>query len=190
MNEKLLMLDIGSGLGGASQAMKSRGWRVLTVDIEPRFNPDFIADARTWSYEGERPDLVWASPPCVEFSRESMPWCRTGSTPDMSIVLGCKRIIDECQPRYWVIENVRGAVSHFRPYLGEPAARVGPFFLWGRFPPLGSIPRDWKKKESYGSKQRAERAKIPGGLSLALAQAIEWQGSLFEPEAQRLAEAL
>lgn len=162
--------------------MRMRGWNVVTIDIEPRFNPDIIADARTWSYEGARPDLIWASPPCVEFSRESMPWCRTGNEPDMSIVLGCKRIIEEANPRYWVIENVRGALHYFRPHFGEPAARVGPFFLWGNFPQLGTIKRDFKKKESYGSKQRAERAKIPAGLSLALAQAIEWQGSLFEAQ--------
>lgn len=120
------------------------------------------------------------SPPCVEFSRESMPWCRTGAAPDMSIVLGCKRIIDECNPRYWVIENVRGAAKYFLPYFGEPAFRYGPFFLWGRFPPLGKPRFEMRKKESYGSKQRAERAKVPLALSLAVARAIESQGVLFE----------
>jgi hypothetical protein len=183
----MLMLDIGAGLGGASQSMRARGWDVVTVDVEPRFNPDIVADIRDFVWHGARPDLVWISMPCTEFSRESMPWCRTGNEPDMSLVLAGKRFIETCQPRYWVMENVRGALHYFRPYFGEPAARVGPFFLWGNFPPLGTIKRDYKKKESYGSKQRAERAKIPAGLSLALAQAIEWQGSLFEaqPSQQR-----
>lgn len=173
----MLMLDLGSGLGGASQAMKERGWKVVTVDIEPDFSPDVIADLREWSWTGPRPDLVWCSPPCTEFARESMPWSRTGNRPDMSIVNACKRIVAECNPRYWVIENVRGAV----PHIGKPSAIVGPFFLWGVFPPLGRIAITWRKKESFGSKQRAERARIPYSLSLTLALAIERQMELPLP---------
>lgn len=54
----LLMLDLCCGLKGASAAMRDRGWEVV---------------------RGRRPDLVWASPPCTEFSRESMPWTKTGN---------------------------------------------------------------------------------------------------------------
>ena len=58
------MLDLFSGLGGASRAMRERGWDVITVDIEPEFNPSIIADISTYHYEGKLPvDLVWASPP-------------------------------------------------------------------------------------------------------------------------------
>lgn len=172
----MLMLDICAGLGGASQAMRERGWMVVTLDNDPRFCPDVVADVRTWSWSGARPDLVWCSPPCVEFSRESMPWCRTGNVPDMSLVNACKRIISECQPRYWVIENVRGAV----PYLGKPSVNVGPFYLWGSFPDLGRSPMSaFRKKESYTSGRRAERAKVPRSVSWALSVAIESQVSLW-----------
>jgi hypothetical protein len=173
----MLMLDLCSGLGGASRAMKQRGWQVVTLDIDPRFAPDVLADLREWSWPGERPDLIWASPPCTEFARESMPWSRTGNTPDMSIVNACRRIIAECDPRYWILENVRGAV----PYLGKPSSIVGPFFLWGVFPPLGRIAVNWRKKESFSSKQRAERAMIPRQLSLAVALAVEGQSMLPFP---------
>ncbi len=172
----MLMIDICSGLGGASQAMIDRGWTVITLDNDPKFNPDVVADVRAWSWTGERPDLIWCSPPCVEFARESMPWCRTGNAPDMSLVNACRRIIAESKPRYWVIENVRGAI----PYLGKPAAKIGPFYLWGAFPDIGApTMARFRKKESYGSKQRAERAKIPHYISTALAIAIECQASMF-----------
>lgn len=69
----MLMLDLCCGLGGASKAMKERGWDVITVDIDPEFNPTIVADLRTFHYSGPRPDLVWASPPCTEFSKYSMP---------------------------------------------------------------------------------------------------------------------
>ena len=54
----MLMLDLGSGLGGASLAMKKRGWNVVTMDIDPRFGTDVVADMLTWSWRGERPDFV------------------------------------------------------------------------------------------------------------------------------------
>lgn len=166
------MLDLCAGLGGASQAMKSGGWQVFTVDVDPRFNPDIVADIREFSWNGQRPDLVWASPPCTEFSRESMPWCRTGQAPDMSIVLACLRIIRECNPPYWVIENVRGAIRHFRPILGPPRSSFGPFFLWGVFPIRGHHPIEYKPKESYSGKRSDLRAKVPAEVSLAVLDSI------------------
>lgn len=172
------MLDLGSGLGGANQAMKDRGWQVVTVDINSDFEPDVIADLRQWSWNGSRPDLIWASPPCDEFAREFMPWIKTGNKPDLSIVLACKRIIDECQPRFWIIENVKGAISWFRPILGDYRTCYDPFYLWGYFPDLGDF-KVQTKKQRYSSKQKAERAMIPYQLSLAVALAIEHQPELL-----------
>lgn len=173
-----LMLDLCAGLGGASQAMRARGWDVITVDYDARFGCDVTADIRTWRWEGPRPDLVWASPPCDEFSRESMPWCKTGKAPDMSIVMGCLRVIAETQPPMWVLENVRGAGPWFAPVLGPPRQRVGPFFLWGNFPPLGVNMAQFRKKESYSSSRPDLRAMVPEALSLAIAVAVESQGRL------------
>lgn len=178
----MLMLDIGSGLGGASQAMKEHGWQVVTVDIEPLFQPSVVADMRTWSWHGERPDLVWCSPPCTEFAKFAMPcWYPTETLPppDMSLVLACKRIIDECHPRYWVIENVRGAVKWFIPILGRPLLVCRPYFLWGHFPLLSINRRGWRRKtKDLPSTARAKRAQIPISLSLALTLAIESQQEL------------
>lgn len=171
----LLMLDICAGLGGASAAMLDRGWQVITLDNDPAFDCDITADIRTWSWQGRRPDLIWCSPPCDEFARESMPWCKTGVTPDMSLIRACQRIIKETRPRYWVIENVRGAL----PYLGRPSARVVPFYLWGHFPPI-SLNLKMRKKESMSSTWAAERAMIPYPLSLAMATAIEQARPLFD----------
>lgn len=174
----MLMLDLCCGLKGASAAMKDRGWQVVTLDIDPRFRPDIVADVRGWSWNGERVELIWASPPCTEFARESMPWSRTGNEPDMSIVLGCQRIIDEARPTFWAIENVRGAVSWLAPYLGRPAFVNFPWFLWGFFPAL-SIPHIQSNKEKLSSRRKEERARIPYRLSLALALAVENQGLLL-----------
>jgi len=174
----MMVLDLCAGLKGASQAMRARGWRVVTLDYDPRFECDFTADVREWHYPAHlpRPDLVWASPPCDEFSREFMPWSKTGKQPDMSIALACKRIIDEVQPTFWVIENTQGAIRHFRPHFGNYRLCVGPFYLWGFFPVPGNISqKGWRKKSSLSSAAPAERAIIPQSLSSAIAQGCESQ---------------
>jgi site-specific DNA-cytosine methylase len=168
------MLDLCSGLGGASQAMRERGWTVITLDNEAVFKPDIVADLCTWIYDGPRPDLIWASPPCTEFARESMPWSRTGNAPDLALVNAVFRIVAGAQPRYWILENVRGAM----PWLGPPREIHGPFYLWGHFPRLGRPRLCMRLKESYSSKQRAERAKISRALSVAVALAVESQAEL------------
>lgn len=165
----MLMLDLFSGLGGASQAMRARGWRVVTVDVEPRFRPDVVADLRAWTWDGERPDLVWASPPCDEFARESMPWCKTGRAPDLSLVMATLEIVRRAEPRFWAMENVRGA----QRWIGRAAKIVGPFYLWGWFPDFDAKLIGYRNKESFSSSQDAQRAKVPDEISVALAAACE-----------------
>jgi len=172
--------------------MQRRGWHIITLDNDTAFSPDILADVRTWHYQGEAPTLIWASPPCNEFSREFFPWTRTGNPPDLSIFTACKRIIQEAHPTYWIIENTRGAV----PYFGTPSFIRYPYYLWGFFPPIGTVDLSKRKhKDSYPSSAKAERAKIPFALSLRIAQAIEtsppltWTGraaqSAHSPQASR-----
>ena len=175
-----LMLDLCAGLGGASAAMRARGWDVVTLDNDPAFNCDVTADIRTWSWHGPRPDLIWLSDPCTEFAREFMPWSQTGTPPDLRILMGGMRVICESQPRIWVRENVKGSMSWVRPILGPPRQIVGPFYLWGTFPPLGVGRLRMRPKESYPSSRPDLRAVIPAAISLAVAVAVEAQGQLFD----------
>lgn len=177
----MLMLDLFAGLGGASAAMRDRGWDVVTVDADPSFGCTVTADLAAWSWDGPRPELVWASPPCLEFSRAHLPWLRGKyPAPSLALVEAAVRIVRECDPVWWVIENVRGAVRWFRPLLGACVCQVGQAFLWGRFPDLGRV-RVPAHKERLSSRRRAERSAIPYPISLALALACE--SSLFALEA-------
>lgn len=164
-------IDLCCGLGGASAAWKARGWDVLTLDADPRFAADVTADVRAWSYRGPRPLLAWASPPCTEFSRSILPWIRDPKAPDMSILEGCLRVIRECDPVFWCLENVRGAVRWLAPLLGPPRRSHGPFFLWGNYPAFRC--RVPPFKERLSSARRAERAMVPYQLSDRLAAACE-----------------
>jgi len=170
-----LMLDLCAGLGGASAAFVAAGWDVVTLDFDSRFGCTITDDLAKWSWSGRQVDFIWASPPCTEFSRESMPWCRTGVAPDMTLVRAVYRVVAECLPRLgWVLENVRGAV----PFLGSPRAIVGPFYLWGDFPSPGRPVFRMKHKQSYSSRNAAERAKIPYALSAAVELAVSSQSRI------------
>jgi hypothetical protein len=170
---RVRMLDLFAGLGGASAAMRDRGWDVVTVDADPAFGCTVTTDLTAWVYEGPPVDLVWASPPCEEFTRTILPWlAKTAPVPSMALVEASLRIVRQVRPRWWVLENVRGACRWFRPTLGAVRQTVGPYFLWGEFPAFGCrlTKRD---KQGMSSSWRAERARIPYELSLALARSCE-----------------
>ncbi|MCD6473675.1 MAG: DNA cytosine methyltransferase [Thermoplasmata archaeon] len=115
--ERIRVLDLFSGLGGFSQAFRDRGHEVITLDINPEFNPTICAnileieaeDLMKYGYF----DIILAAPPCDEFSKESMPWSRTNKEPDLTLALKTKEIIDILKPKFWIVENVRGGSEIF-----------------------------------------------------------------------------
>jgi len=161
-----VMLDLFCGLGGASAAMRERGWTVIGVDSRAELEPDVIADVRTYEYSGPAVDLVWASPPCVEFAKtDKRCWYPDAPAPSMELVDAALRIIAQVQPRAWLLENVRGARPWFRAHVGPGGLKLGapvlqspPLYLWGSPPPgllLPSLGRghkeyqSWKRSRSY-----------------------------------------
>lgn len=168
------MLDLFAGIGGASAAMQARGWEVVTVDVEPAFGCSVTADVSGWSYNGPPVDLVWASPPCTEFSRDHLPWMRGKyPAPSLDLARAAVRIIGEVQPVWWAVENVRGACRHLTPLFGHRLTQIGQAFLWGTFPrPQGRVVVE-PHKQRLPSRRRAERSAIPFEISLAVALACE-----------------
>jgi len=166
------MLDLFAGRGGASEAMRDRGWNVTTVELNPQFNPDVVADITTFEWGGCPIDLLWASPPCTEFSRESMPWCKTGKAPSLDLVEATLRIVEQAKPQWWILENTRGARPWLKPLLGHPAARTGPVYMWGNLPPM-LIPRILPYKEKLSGNRPDLRSIIPYELSRAVAIGVE-----------------
>ena len=147
--------------------MVDRGWSVIRVDFQETFRPDIVADIRKLNLRNYRPDLIWGSPPCTEFSRVALPWIKDAVEPDMSLVEAFHNIVDELKPRWWILENVQGAVRYF----GTPQFKSGPVKLWGRFPPIHCKVKPWKERLS--SSQKEKRAKMPNNLSVAVAIACE-----------------
>ena len=173
------MLDLFAGLGGASAAMKDRGWEVITQDINPDFKPRVVCDIRDYKLFGERFDLIWASPPCTEFSKAGLPqsWAcnRIPANPTTELLLEAVRVINCNKAKHWIIENVAGARKYFKPIIGEPVKKCGSRYLWGDFPIFNVKPEYGKWRLPPSKDRAAKRSLIPYSLSLAVALAIEWE---------------
>lgn len=184
---QMRVLDLFSGLGGFSQAFKDRGHEVITVDIESKFNPTICKDIMEFSISdlnGFEPDVILASPPCTEFSKSMMPdsWNKNrGVNPDTRLLEQTLRHIRDLTPRYWVVENVRGAIPFFEPLVGKPIKHVGSRYLWGRFPVIDVKPVYGKCCIPCTVENRAAlRALIPYSLSMVLCRAMEGQISMID----------
>lgn len=177
------ILDLCSGQKGWGKPFEERGHTVITVDIEPSFEPTICADLLKLPIEQLKVlgpfDVITASPVCDEFCKASLPrsWVcnKNGFNPDTSLMERCFEIIQVLKPKFWVIENVRGAVPYFKPILGEPVRHVGSRYLWGNLPMFDAAPAYGKWRLPPSKDRKALRSKIPKNLALSFCMAIELQ---------------
>jgi site-specific DNA-cytosine methylase len=198
------MLDLFSGLGGASEAMVQNGWEVQRIENNPllsevpyttlksvfELRDELVEMERSGFTPTEKIDVVWASPPCTEFSLAySSPQSialREGKEyqPDLEPLYATIEIIRILKPRYWVIENVRGSIKWFKPILGEQVKVINhSIILWGNFPSFANptIESKFKNEGSSRCPLRANRrALIPLAVSNELRKAVENQRTLLE----------
>lgn len=186
----MVCVDLFSGLGGWSQSFVDHGWKVLTVDSNPEFNPHICKDIMDLdaSILPRNPTIILASPPCQKFSSNTIKlnWKKRaikdwGVVNAIGMVAKTLHIIGTCQPDYWIIENPRGML---RNVMGKPkettyfrswgASNLKPTDLWGIIPPMefpAPLP-DWDVDGTRLINDAAIAAKIPYDLSDAVRVAI------------------
>jgi len=123
------------------------------------------------TFEPGQFDFIWASPPCTEYSKLFKPFASLGPYREVDLGLWehCLRLIAEAKPRYYIIENVQGALRIW----GQPKVRCGSFYLWGDMPawPVGVFR---KNTQSWPKASRArERGRIPRPLAEQVCDIIE-----------------
>ena len=197
------MIDLFSGLGGASEAFVKNGWTVTRIENNPVFGPGgehYVAFTKTIDvmddihklYHGEV-DFLWASPPCYEFSmayasiRSRRARAGIDHEPDMTLVNRTIELIELIKPRYWAIENVVGASKYFQPLLGKHRLLLGSAMIWGNFPIIGfeALEKKWKAKQDTWSDDpiRAnKKAKIPYWLSEQMRISVQYQMTIDDFE--------
>ena len=114
------VLELFSGTGSVGKVAKKLGWEVLSLDLE--LEADININILDWDYKVFSPDtfdIVWASPPCISYSRLQCSWIgrvRNGkifTKDDINnmmdesdkLVLKSLEIIKYFNPEFWFLEN-------------------------------------------------------------------------------------
>ena len=183
----MLIIDLFSGLGGASRAfVEHPDWEVIRVELSENCSHvahtiigDVLDDNLIQSLPS-KPDLLWMSPPCTEFSTARVPQIEN---PDLTLVKRCIEIVEIREPKNWIIENVTGAIKHLDSLLGLPSVIIGgKFVLWGNFPKFTANIHNHSKmtNDSWSTDplRPQKRALVPWAISEACRQSIQYQSRL------------
>ena len=112
-------LDLFCGKGSISKVLSKNGYEVVTLDINPNFNPTHtvnILDWDYWKYPKKYFEVISASVPCTEYSRAKTLGTRDFDTAD-KLVRKTLEIIEYFQPKLWWIENPRTGFLPTRPCI-------------------------------------------------------------------------
>ena len=111
------LLELFSGTGSVGRAFRDAGWRVTSVDMDPKSGADHIADVLEWEpAPGAEFDFVWASPPCTEYSRAKTVGVRNLALAD-AIAQRTLALIRQLNPRGFAIENPYSGLLKTREFM-------------------------------------------------------------------------
>ena len=177
----MIILDLYCGLGGWATGLVEKGHHVIGYDIRDfsiGYPGEFIrADLLNFN-DFPSADIIVASPPCTDFSKASFPktWKSVQRFPPD--IQGAKKLFWRVyeinkivQPKYFIIENVKGA----QKYIGRAQMHIGSRYFWGTFPSFNvanAIDIYGKQKVPPSIDRPAFRAKIPLSISRSFAKAI------------------
>ena len=192
------VLDLFSGLGGFSEAFVRHGCDVIRVENNPLLQDvphtqvkdvievrDYLFECNNRGLPIQKPDVILASPPCLYFSNaysgpKAIFYRKFGNLdeyePPMGLLQATLDIIKIVKPRYWVIENVKGAVPYFHKYLGKPQQIIDAYYFWGNFPKIctqgATIPTKAEIDRRHSPLRANYRAQIPLPISMGLLTGI------------------
>ena len=99
------LLDLFAGTGSIGNVGKEMGWDVISLDRD--MEADIKCDIMDWDYKVYPKhyfNVIWASPPCTEYSiaKTTAPRDIEGAN---KIVQRTLDILEYFEARYWIIEN-------------------------------------------------------------------------------------
>ena len=128
------ILELFCGTKSITKVFNLNGWDSYTVDVDNQFHPTLCKDVMLLEPENilkdfGHPDIIWASPPCTAFSVASMGYHWTGGKGafipktefaklSKEVVIHTIELIQKLNPKYWYIENPRGALRKM-PFMQD-----------------------------------------------------------------------
>ncbi len=160
------VLELFSGTGSVSKVCDKLGWESVSVDmILPADHQVDIMEFDYKQYPKDYFQVVWGSPPCVNYSKLQDSWLgrkRKGEIytkevqekemkHDDRLVLKVLEIIDYFKPDMWFIENPAGSRMKDRPFMKELPNYVVDYCMysdWG----YRKRTRVWTNKKDFTPK--------------------------------------
>jgi len=161
------VLELFSGTGSVGKCCKQLGWDVVSVDmLLPADHECDIMDFDYKQYSKDEFDIVWASPPCTEYSNLQSCWLGRKKKDGIiytkeimeknmneadKLVLKAFEIIDYFNPEYWFLENpATGKLKHRDIMKDKPFYDVSycMYSDWG----YEKKTRIWTNKKDWNNK--------------------------------------
>jgi hypothetical protein len=107
------ILELFAGTGSLGKCAREMGHTVVSLDISPKYSPDFVADVLEFDFSLWHRgyfDMIWASPPCDSYSiapnhifdkeqREKR------CTEANAVTRRTLEVIQHLQPKHYIVEN-------------------------------------------------------------------------------------
>ena len=123
------------------------GYDVISLDIEEQFKPTHLCNILSFDYkqyDTDYFDIIWASPPCTEYSK-----AKTRGVRDIEganeIVLKTIEIINYFKCKEWFIENPQTSLLKKQPFMNKFKFVDGDYCMYGL--PYRKRTRIWTNKE-------------------------------------------
>ena len=112
------LLELFSGAGSVGKVAKELGYDVVSLDLK---NADINTDILQWNYKQFKQNefnIIWASPPCTEYSRAKTTGIRKTDYAN-SVVKKTIEIINYFNPSIWFIENPEAGLSKQQDFMTD-----------------------------------------------------------------------
>ena len=139
------VLELFSGTGSVGKCCKELGWEVVSVDLLlPADHQIDIMDFDYKQYDKNEFDIVWASPPCTEYSQAKSKGIRKIDEAN-KIVLKTLEIIKYFNCHYWFLENPQTGKLKDQSFMKDLPFVDCDYCMYGK--PYRKRTRIWTNKD-------------------------------------------